>query len=345
MGLFERHPDNPIIRPGGLPWRRAVTFNPGVCLDDQGRTLLWERTAPALRPFQCVIGLQRSEDGVHFHQVGSEPVLTPAQLGSPHGSVQDPRVVRMDGRYLMTYAYRPYAWSSTPTGVGVPDSQQTAYPGFSGDDAENQTRSGVAESVDGRTWHHLAWVNEATVDERNVILFPERIDGAYVALRRPSGMVSTQAAHAGTPGVQLSTSADLRTWSPLRMVLPPAFLWESNRLGGSTPPIRTAAGWLVFYHGVETTDAALRAVTYRMGAALCALDDPTRVLARCPDPLLEPEAYYERVGVYIPNVVFPTGATVVDGVLRLYYGCCDTAIALATAPLDHVVDEVLRHAI
>jgi beta-1,2-mannobiose phosphorylase / 1,2-beta-oligomannan phosphorylase len=343
MALFTRHPANPIIVPGGLPWRRAVTFNPGVCLTEDGRTLLWERTAGSLRPFCCQIGLQESTDGVHFRQVGDQPVLTPGQLGSEHGSVQDPRVVRIDGRYLMTYAYRPFAWSSHPTAVGVPESQQSVFPGITVDEATNQTRSGIAESADGITWRHLAWVNSADVDERNVILFPERIDGHYVALRRPSGTVTTNARHDGTPGVQISWSQDLITWSPCRMLLPPAFAWESNRLGGSTPPIRTAAGWLVFYHGVETTDAAVRAVTYRMGAALLDLRDPTRVLARCPDPLLEPDMYYERVGAYIPNVVFPTGATVVGDELRLYYGCCDTAIALATASLTAVVERVLRH--
>ena len=71
------------------------------------------------------------------------------------------------------------------------------------------------------------------------------------------------------------------------------------------------------------------------------LDDPRRVLARTPAPIMEPEAYYERFGLYIPNVVFPTGAVVVDGLVWLYYGCCDTAIALATCPLDDLLDHIL----
>jgi len=67
------------------------------------------------------------------------------------------------------------------------------------------------------------------------------------------------------------------------------------------------------------------------------LEDPTRVLARAPEPLLEPEEYYERTGLYIPNVVFPTGLVLADGIIRLYYGVCDTAIALAECPLADVL--------
>ena len=53
---------------------------------------------------------------------------------------------------------------------------------------------------------------------------------------------------------------------------------------------------------------------------------------------MEPEAYYEKFGLYIPNVIFPTGAVVVDGLVHIYYGACDTAIGLATVPLEEVLD-------
>lgn len=341
--LFERHPANPIVVPGEPPWRRAVTFNPAVLRDEDGRYDLYERTAGSLRPFQCVIGLLDSDDGVHFRQVGDEPVLTPAMLGSEHGSVQDPRVVKIGGDYLLTYAFRPYAWDSYPTGVGVPESREVAYPGFSGRSEENQTRSGVARSRDRVTWEHLGWVNPPDVDDRNVILFPEKVGGAYLVLRRPSGFVSTQAEHEQAPSICLSRSNDLRSWTDPRPLLAPAFEWESNRIGGSTPPVRTEAGWLLFYHGVETLDTACRRVVYRLGAAMLDGDAPTRVIARCPEPVMEPRAYYERFGAYIPNVIFPTAAVVADGELRLYYGCCDTCIALATARLDDVVEHVMRH--
>lgn len=341
--LFVRHPANPIVVPGLFPWRRAVTFNPGVLLDDDGRFYLYERAAGGLRPFHCSIGLLASEDGVRFAHVQDTPVFTPEMAGSRFGSVQDPRVVKLEGRYLMTYAFRPFAWASHPTGVGVPESHQVAYPGFSGRDEDNQTRSGIAESANRVTWRHLSWVSDPTIDDRNVILFPERIGGRYAALRRPQKLVRTDTGHDEHPNVCISFSDDLLAWTPYEPVLRPELPWEDNRIGGSTPPIRTEAGWLVFYHGVQNLDPSVKTVVYRMGAAMLDLNDPRRVIARCREPLLEPEAYYERFGLYIPNVVFPTGAVVRDGVIHLYYGCCDTSIALATARLDDVVERVMRH--
>lgn len=334
--MFTRHPDNPIVRPGLFSWRRCVTFNPAVLYED-GRYYLYERAAGGLRPFQCAIGMLVSDDGVHFEHVSDEPVFTPAMAGSEHGSVQDPRVVRIDDTCYMTYAFRPFAWSCIPTGVGVPESYETTYDGFDGDSAKNQTRSGIAVSTDREHWEHLAWTGPEGYDDRNNILFPEKLDDRFVLLRRPRGFVGTDVG-SGCMGIQLSYSTDLHAWSEPVTVAEPRFWWEGNRIGGSTPPIRTSEGWLTLYHGVEDTDLSVNRCCYRMGALLLDLADPTKVLARTPEPLMEPSAYYEMHGVFIPSVIFPTGAVVVDGVLQVYYGCCDTAIGLATAPLDDVLD-------
>lgn len=339
--LFTRHPENPIITPGIHPWRMAATFNPGVVYHD-GLYYLYERTAPSLRPFFCFIGLLTSRDGIHFTHASDQPVFTPAMAGSPYGSVQDPRVVHLDGRFLMTYAFRPFTWSIHPTAVGIPEGFETRFPGFNGDTTANQTRSGITASADGLHWEHLAWVSPPEVDDRDVILFPERIQGKYVCLRRPRRRVDPMVAMPDRACIWLSWSDDLLSWSEPELLLEPEQPWEGNRIGGSTPPIRTDAGWLVFYHGVETLDPVLRRVCYRLGAMLLDLDNPQRVIARCPHFLMEPEAYYERCGAVIPNVIFPTGVVLRDSMICLYYGVCDTAIALATAILDAVLETVLK---
>lgn len=140
----------------------------------------------------------------------------------------------------------------------------------------------------------------------------------------------------------MSTSTDLLSWSEPEPVAHAEQPWENNRIGGACPPIRTPDGWLTFYHAVETTDPAVRAVTYRVGAMLLDPADPRRVLARTPEPILEPEAYYERTGLYIPNVVFPTACVRRDDELFLYYGACDTCIGLARASLKAVLDHLRR---
>lgn len=346
--LFTRDPHNPVVVPGGPTWRRAVTFNPAVFHDGRQYWML-ERAAGSLRPFICQLGLQRSDDGVGWELAAPEPVFTPAMCGSPIGSVQDPRVTRLDGRWWMTFAFRPYAWSSHPTGVGVPDSYETAFPDLpppppsvgagstnvAGGRSDNLTRSGLAVSDDGRSWMFHSWITPSDMDDRNAILFPEKIRGRYAVLRRPL--------EAGRSCIWISYSGDLACWSEPELLARAAYSWENNRIGGACPPILTEHGWLVFYHGVETTDAAARAVTYRMGAMLLDPDDPRRILARSPEPLLAPESYYERVGLYIPNVVFPTACVARGDELLLYYGACDTCIGLARGSLRAVLGHLLRH--
>jgi predicted GH43/DUF377 family glycosyl hydrolase len=344
--IFTRCPENPIVVPGLYEWRMATVFNPGA-LYDEGRFYLYERAAGGLRPFHCYIGMLESDDGVHFSHVSDQPVFTPEMAGSKYGSVQDPRVVKIEDSYYMTYAYRPYAWNSHPTGLGVPESYEVQFPGFSGRSEENQTRSGIAVSTDRLHWEHLCWATPADVDDRDVILFPEKIDGKFWLLRRPLQFVSPDHASIQSidaPGIWICSSKDLHTWSEAVMIARPEQAWEGGRIGGSTPPIRTDRGWLVLYHGVETLYPPTKRVCYRLGAMMLDLADPTVVLARTSRPIMEPEAYYERFGLYIPNVIFPTGNVVVDGVLYLYYGVCDTAIALATVPLDELVAHVMQEA-
>ena len=343
---FTRHPNNPIVWPGTYDWRLAVTFNPGVIRDDDGRFYLWERAAGRLRPFHCYIGMLESDDGVAFRHTSHEPVFTPEMAGSKNGSVQDPRVVKIDGTYLMTYAFRPWAWNSNPTGVSVPESYEAEFPEFDGDSSKNMTRTGLAVSTDRVTWRHESWLTPADIDDRDVILFPEKINGRYYLLRRPQQWVGKKYG-VENPSIWISSSADLSTWDEPSLLARAEQPWEGGRIGGSTPPVRTDAGWLMLYHGVEylraipwtrtATGPAANSVCYRVGAMLLNLDDPRKVIGRTRDFIMEPEAYYEKHGVYIPNVIFPTGNVVVDDELWVYYGCCDTAIGLATAKISDIL--------
>jgi predicted GH43/DUF377 family glycosyl hydrolase len=337
-----RCPENPIVWPGRYDWRMSNVYNPGVIYED-GRFYMYERASGSLRPHYCSVGMLESDDGVHFRHVSDKPVFTPEMAGSRYGSVQDPRVVRIDGTYYMTFAFRRFAWSVSPTGLGVPESCQTSFPGFDPAVDKNQTRSGIAVSKDRIHWERLCWATPAGSDDRDVILFPEKIGGRFAILRRPIGYVGTDTGHGDEhPSIRISFSEDLMTWTEPEVVARPEFKWEDNRIGGSAPPIRTDRGWLVLYHGVQTVHPPTRRVIYRVGAMVLDLADPRKVIARASNFIMEPEAYYERFGLFIPNVVFPTGNVVKDGLLWIYYGACDTSIALATVPLEELVDHVLR---
>lgn len=325
--------ENPIVRPGEYPWRKIAAFNPAASLEG-GKFRLYERTAGSLRPFQCHIGLLESEDGIHFEHVSESPVLSPEMLGLPYGSVQDPRIVKIEGSYLMSYAVRACAYNYYPTGLGVPDSDRPAYPDGWGKPEHWITRSGIAESADGLHFRHRCYTTPADVDDRDNVLFPERIGGRYALLRRPLSYIGSGYG-TDAPSIWISYSENLSEWSYPVLLAKPEFGWEGGKIGAASPPLRTEEGWLTLYHGVDERSV------YRVGAMLLDLENPELVLARCPDFVMEPEEYYEKVGLFIPNVVFPTGNVIKDDILHVYYGCADTAIGLATIPVNELLDHVM----
>ena len=149
------------------------------------------------------------------------------------------------------------------------------------------------------------------VRNKGMALFPRRIDGRYAMLARLDG-----------ENLQLVLSDDLGSWSGATNVLAPAEPWEFVQIGNCGSPIELPEGWLVLTHGVGPMRR------YCLGAALLALHDPTRVLARLRAPLLAP-AEGEREG-YVPNVVYSCGSLVYAGSLILPFAVADTATTFAT---------------
>ena len=80
--------------------------------------------------------------------------------------------------------------------------------------------------------------------------------------------------------------------------------------------------------------------TYRIGAILLDLDDPTRMLGRLSEPLLSPAA--DEQDGYVPNVVYSCGALVHADTLVLPYGIGDAAIGIATVPLSELLAAMSR---
>ncbi|MFP4139722.1 MAG: glycosidase [Planctomycetota bacterium] len=331
---LKRHEENPIVAPGGYSWRRVATFNPGVVLDEDGVFWMLERACSNLAPLHSHFGLLRSDDGMHFEHVSDEPVFTAAQLGTPRGTVEDARVVRIDGTYYMTYVHRNYVSSCYPNGVGIP---LYSDPSDVPDEDLNNYRSGVAKSADLQNWEDLGLVTGEALDDRDCVLFPEKIDGRFAMLRRPMNFVGPEFGCDG-PSIWLSYSDDLLEWTtPALVATPENASWEGGKIGAGATPMKTDDGWLIIYHGVDES------VTYRSGVMLLDLDDPTKLVARSPEFILEPEEYYERTGLIIPHVVFPSANVVKDDTVFIYYGCCDTCISLATVPLGDLLDYVLQY--
>jgi len=334
---IKRCSQNPIVVPGKYDWRKVATFNPGVILDN-GKFYLYERAAGSLRPFQTVIGLLASDDGVHFEHVEDKPVFTGEMLGYPEGSVEDARVVKIEGKFYMCYALQPYQFDCWPTGIAVPDYYPENYAQWSKLNIEPMiTRSGIAVSEDGIHFKQLCYTTPPEIDDRDNTLFPEKINGKFALLRRPMQYVGEKY---GTdkPGIWISYSEDLMEWSiPELVAVAENEAWEGTKIGGAATPLKTDKGWLVLYHGVDSDSI------YRVGAMLLDLENPKKVVGRTRNFIMEPEEYYEKFGLVIPNVVFPTGNLIKDGLLYMYYGCCDSSIGLATVAVDKLLEHILNN--
>lgn len=331
---IKRCPKNPIVMPGKYDWRKVASFNPGVILHND-EFYLYERAAGSVRPFKTSIGLLKSKDGINYEHVSDKPIFTGDMLGFPGGSVEDARMVKIDDVIYMVYALQPHEFDCWPSGDGIPDYQTYIYKGWNDYPYPMITRSGIARSTDGIHFEQVCFTTPKEIDDRDNMLFPEKINGKFMLLRRPMDYVGDEY---GTdrPGIWISSSEDLLGWSEPELVAVSEYEWEGTKIGGSTSPVKTNEGWLLLYHGVDEN------ATYRLGAMLLDLDNPKKVIARTKSFILEPGEYYEKFGLIIPNVVFPTDNVIKDGILYIYYGCCDTAIGLATVPLDEIVEFVIN---
>ena len=171
-------------------------------------------------------------------------------------------------------------------------------------------------------------------EDKDAALFPARFDGRWAMIHRPSPL-------RGGAHMWISFSPDLRHWGDHTLLLEArdGAWWDAGKIGLGPPPLETAEGWLVMYHGVhQTSDGPI----YRMGLVLLDLEDPRILLHQTDEWLFGPASPYEITGD-VGRVVFPCGWVLdaPDDRLYLYYGAADTVIGLATARFSDVLARVL----
>lgn len=159
-------------------------------------------------------------------------------------------------------------------------------------------------------------------DNKDVVLFPEKIVGEYVALHRP--MLSLGL---GGLAIWLARSPDMQHWGAFERVATGNAAYETDRIGAGTVPILTDRGWLMIYHGSDRKPGQKGAGTYAAGTMLLDGHNPGKVLARSNAPILKPEEAFEREG-YVPNVIFPTALVPTDDHDLIYYGAADEAVGV-----------------
>lgn len=263
------------------------------------------------------------------------PILYPQMEYESHG-VEDPRIVCIDELYYLTYT--AYDGINARGALAVSkdmihwEKKGIIVPQFNYTDFHHRAES--IAPLNEKYHRYNGPVNPIEVSnghivwDKNVLFFPRRIGGQLCLLHRIK------------PDIQIAFFNELTDLTPAfwdeyllhfsdYILLSPRFEHEVSYLGGGCPPIETAAGWLVLYHGVQDT---LEGYVYNCCVALLDLDNPRIELARLPYPLFGPEHDYEVHGI-INNICFPSGAVVIDELLCIYYGAADKRIAWATVPL------------
>ena len=228
----------------------------------------------------------------------SERIIFPVSLNESNG-IEDARFVRfIDDDGTVTY-YATY----------------TAYNG----------RAILPQLIETEDFLHfrVLTLNGSAVQNKGMALFPRRIDGRYAMLSRQDD-----------ENLFIMFSDNPHYWSAPQVILRPAEMWESVKIGNCGSPIETEAGWLVITHGVGPMRK------YCIGAALLDLHDPTRVIGRLKDPLICPEGL-EREG-YVPNVVYSCGSMLQDRTLILPFAMSDKVTAIVSMSLDELLTAITQ---
>ncbi len=301
--VMHRHEGNPILGPEDFPGAESV-FNPGQTMCNGKTILLVSIDCPPRGRPQTYVA--ESEDGIRF-TIRDEPFITgwdvyPFDQVLP--SPIDNRITKIEDTYYIV----------------------TPGPGDFGDVAI------LGKTTDFRSYEPIEII--AAPSTRVPCLFPEKIDGFYVKLDRPTLDVGLGHSH-----IWLSRSPDLIHWGRFRKVFE-GRRWAFTKVG-PTPPVRTSEGWLEIYHGVVESCNGLR---YSVGAVLLDLDDPEKVIGMTRNPILQPGAPYEYMG-RVPNVCFTTGCIVEEekDLIRIYYGAADTYTCLATGSLSELLRECAKY--
>lgn len=304
--VVQRLEKNPIITPDpSHDWEAKATFNPAA-INLHGKIHILYRAMSADNT--STIGYAASRDGMDFDERLPDPVYVPREdfekkAGPGNSGCEDPRIVKIGSRLYMTY-----------TAVDAAASPRVAISSIDVNDF-------LAHEWN---WSRPQLISPPGIMDKDTCLFPEKIHGDYMFLHRIGDNICAEFIDSLDFEVEKLNRC-------IEIMRPRPGMWDSKKIGIAAPPLECTLGWLLLYHGVSEDSI------YRVGAALLDKSDPTIVLARTADPILEPVYDYEKEG-QVSNVVFPGGAVRRGDTLFIYYGGADSVVGGAIMSWSVLLD-------
>lgn len=313
--VIKRYEKNPVLSYKDVPYKAALIFNAGVTKYQGKYVMVFRNDYGSIEEQKLEgtnIGIAFSDDGLNW-KVNEKPCfnLKDEEIRRAY----DPRLTVIDGIVYMCFAI----------------------------DTKHGIRGGIAATEDFEKFEILSM---SVPDNRNMVLFPEKIRGKYVRLERPFPVYSRYG-YAERFDIWMSVSPDLRYWGDSKLLLGVEDVpYANTKIGPGAPPIKTSKGWLTTFHTVDFDEIRGKngwqqkwQKRYCAGIMLLDLEDPTKIVGMCKDPLLVPEAPYETDEGFRTNVIFPGGMILeVSGEVKIYYGASDTVECVATADVDDLIE-------
>ena len=346
---LKRHNQNPILKPiKENKWESGAVFNCGAIYEGGSVSLLY-RAIGEYKNYISRLGYATSKDGVNFKR-NDKPVFEPLEEYEKWGC-EDPRITKIGDKFYITYvAHNKPATKSGPT------------------------RTALASTTDFIHFKRHGIITPKGADDRDVVLFPEKINGKYVMLHRPYSWTKKKVFEKDgklhlkvkrkimewpikevpnyfpeKPSIWIAYSDNLKDWFGHKVLIEPNSR-GLMKIGAGAPPLKTKDGWLVLYHDVKrivkdpkykSWRGKVRICEYRVRAALLDLKDPSKIIANPAQSILLPKEDYELDGD-VPLVVFLEGAIIKGDELFVYYGAADTTCCLATCKLNELMDFLLK---
>lgn len=341
--ISQRNSQNPILSPNNLsPSNKNMIIecllNPGV-FKFKGKTGLLVRVAERTVQRDGVLS-------VPIYNNQGQLEIIDFKLDDPKLDASDARVIKYDGKdYLTTISHLRLLFANDDVSFkedkdysslfgegeyeayGIEDCRVSQI-----EDTYYLTYTMVSSNGVGvglrttKDWKHFEKKGMIfSPHNKDCAIFEEKINGKYYALHRPSSP------ELGGNYIWLAESPDAVHWGNHKCIVKTREgKFDSKRLGAGAAPIKTEKGWLEIYHGATAKHR------YCLGALLLDLEDPSIVIARSEEPIMEPIAIYEQTG-FFGNVVFTNGHTVDGDILKMYYGASDEHVCLATFSIKEIL--------